>query len=790
MLRSSRALRGSLALALCAALAPRLQAEDPLKDIKAKEAEKRVAAVAGLKALGGEAAEKALVSALIDKDWEVVELAALALRDLGTKAAVPQLVKTAIDAPAARMRRAAALALAKIDAAKATEDLAKQAAGKNAMRAWAALALVAPAAAGTEAESITKNLKKSQKAKETEEKLAAAGAIACGTKEEMLASLEGYLAGDNLAYTAAALRSAASRPDAELLPRLQAALAKPRIDDTLERRLIGAVAAIAPSLDAAAVIGVLETLAKSGEADVAASAMRLARELAAIDGTRSAALTVLEAGLSHAKEEVCAAALHAGAALKHEAVLRKARDLAEKHKSDRVRLLAIRELREQVGVGEKDVADLCVKVLENDVDPLVREEAAVALAKSNTDAAVNALAKAVNDSDWAVAACAAVSLGKTTNAKAVDPLLALAKHEEWKRRGAAIVGLCHVTKNEAVPAILAAIGDDEPAIANTALIYAKALIKKDLGKDVAKWQEWWAENGKSIKMWTPEESKARREKYGYATSLTDVFKDLDVIVLDSRGDHIQTVLDRVRLDNTRAEPGKTDVSKKAIHYRMTAAARVKADGIHPHGVYISNCTGEVESEDIEHIAWFVRTGGYFFGSCWSVRETVEKVYGGVVKAYPREDVVGTVSAEPIAPKSPYLAGVFDGGVEPHYNLEGPHLIEVLDPERCEVLVDSPECASLYGNGNLTVWFRAGHGLVLQSVNHFDNQGLLNANWLKDDEECQAYAIDRMALPYSEWRATQNEKWWGSNTKAAERVFDRTALNLVANFVRAKRLEEM
>src|SRR5262245_25521267 len=117
---------------------------DPAKDIKAKEPEKRVAAIEGVKALGGEAAEKLLTPLLLDRDWEVVERAAAALRDVGTKASVPQLVKTAIDGPTHRARLAAAESLAKIDPERALADLAKLTPGKSATRAWIALAVVAP----------------------------------------------------------------------------------------------------------------------------------------------------------------------------------------------------------------------------------------------------------------------------------------------------------------------------------------------------------------------------------------------------------------------------------------------------------------------------------------------------------------------------------------------------------------------------------------------------------------------------------------------------------------------
>jgi HEAT repeat protein len=783
--RSKARWLSTAALALLSGLA---LAQDPLKDIKAKEPEKRVAAIAALEASGGEGAEKALVSALLDKDWEVVERAAVALGKVGSKTAIPQLVKTALDAPAMRLRRAAAISLLRIDAARATEDLAKQTAGKNALNAWSALAIVAAQGAGAESEGVAKNLKKSQKSKELDERLAAAGAIGAASLEDMAALLSGYLGGADAELACAALGAVAVRPDASFVPLLEAELTKDALGDVVERRVVRGLAAIA-RVDAAAVVAALERLAE-GSPQSAARAMRLARSLSSVADAKSTAELRIERGLSHSDADVRAAALHAGGALDLEPVLKKARELAAKDGNPRVRLVALQELRDSV--GDDAVLGVFTARLSGDTDAEVREAAAAALGRSRSELAVKALVAALDDKAWQVAVCAAVSLGKTTQESAVAPLLALSKHDDWKRRGAAIVGLSHVTKSEAVPAILAATADGEPSVALTALACAKALTKQDFGRDSAAWQKWWSENGAKLKLWTPEELKARREKFGYALSVAEVFKDLDVIVLESRGDQIQSVLERVETGMVAAPAakGKDAVEAKGVPYRKTMAGKHREDGLQPFGVYVSNCTGEVLPEDLECISWFVRTGGYVFGSCWALGETIQKIYPNMAKSVHLENELATVSAEPIAEGSPYLAGVFDGGVQPHYNLEGPHMIEVVDRERCEVLVDSPQCAAKYGVGNMTVWFRAGHGLVCDSVNHFNNQGLVNATWLKEAEQRQAYAVDRMALPWSQWRATASEKWWGSNGKAAEHVFDRTALSLVTNFVRSKRQEEL
>ncbi len=778
-MRSIPCLLRGFAVASSCALA---LAQGEAKDIKSKDPLKRVAAVAALEAQGGPEAEKALVSALLDRDWEVVEASALALRKVGTKIALAQLVKVALDGPAWRIRRAAAQALAQIDPVSATEDLAKQTAGKNALHAWLALAIVAPKAKGESADVLARNLRKAQKSKETAEQVAGAGGIAVTTQEVLLEALDGYLSGTDIALAAAALRSVASKPDAAVLPLLQKALCAAKLDDVLERRLIATVAACASTLGSDALKPLQDAVCGSTDANVAARGMRLCEALGRVEGDSAVALAAsagaaLEKGLAHADAKVRAAAVHAGVRVKNAAVLLKARDLAASDRDAHVRRVALRDLCDAVEVGadsEKAVFDLVVERLKGDSDARVREEAAVVLARVPTDLSAVALAAALTDREWAVAVCAAVSLGKTTRERGLEALLTMAKDADWKRRGAAVTGLCHLCVHEAVPAIITAMSDTEPAIAKTARVYLKSLIQKELGDDPTAWRKWWDENGARIKMWTPEELKTRREKYGYAKTASEVFKNLDVVVLDSRGDHIQRLL-----------------THEKVVFRSTSAAHIKADALTASTVYVSNCTGEVENDDIEHIAWFVRTGGYLFGSCWSLHETIEKACPGVVRKFETKgEVLDTVDAEPCAPSSAYLKGVFDGGVEPQYNLEGAHLIELLDRESCEVLVDSAPCATRWGIGNLAVWFRYGHGLVLDSVNHFDNQGLTNATFLKEDAERQAYAVDRMGMPYEEWRATRDEKWWSSNTKAAERVFDRTALSLVINFVRSKRMEEL
>jgi hypothetical protein len=104
-----------------------------------------------------------------------------------------------------------------------------------------------------------------------------------------------------------------------------------------------------------------------------------------------------------------------------------------------------------------------------------------------------------------------------------------------------------------------------------------------------------------------------------------------------------------------------------------------------------------------------------------------------------------------------------------------------------VLLDSPTCADAWGAGDLAAWFEAGHGVVLDSVNHFDAQGLELAPGLKTREDRQAYAVDHMGLRYGDLREIARERYWENSLRASEKVLDLSVFRLVTNFVRLWRL---
>jgi HEAT repeat protein len=774
-------------LAICVGALAWAQEADPEKALRSKDPEVRLAAVEEMRTGEGEKHEKLLVGALADKDWEVAERAAVALFARGSASSVPTLVKFGMEAPTRRMRMAAARTLGKLGPGPACAALAKFAAGKESLRALELIAAIAPLDPEPDKGEGAKALDKAFKSKEPRVRTLAARGLGGFPAAEREATLVKMLADPDAGVRAAALAAVEDRPEGHYLQPLLAVIDAPELADVLERRVIRALrACVKLTLDAGreeAATRMATAIRGEGAAPSPAAAarrVRLARALGDLAPEGSpvpdAATAVIQAGLEHTNPAVRAAAIHAGVELRRAAFLEAAPKIALRDTSARVRLIALRDLVAALGVKEGAGFNTANELLSQDPDPGVREEAAVLLAAEGNHPAAVTLARALSDPVWSVAACAAVSLGKTRDAAGIPPLIALASHADWRLRGAAVVGLSWMRTEAAVPPIIAALGDGELAVRRSAYVFLKSLTTEELPEAAAPWQTWWTAHGGKVKFPDTEEVRKRREKYGYASSDADVFDSLDVVVLESRGDHIESLLARL-----------------GIKHRLTQAAKIPESAVHPFAVYVSNCTGEIEAKDVERLQWFVRTGGYLFGSCWSLSQTIEQVFPGVVRKFETgAEVLDDVVAEPAQKAtqgSAYLKGVFDPLWTPIYHLEGSHLIEVLDPERCEVLIDSPECLARWGCGNLAAYFRAGHGLILDSANHFDLQGLEVVQGLKTAQDRQAYAFDHMGLDYATWRKTQGEKWWDNALKAAAQVPDLSAFRFLTNFVRQKRLSE-
>ncbi|HEU4420298.1 MAG TPA: HEAT repeat domain-containing protein, partial [Planctomycetota bacterium] len=413
-----------------------------------------------------------------------------------------------------------------------------------------------------------------------------------------------------------------------------------------------------------------------------------------------------------------------------------------------------------------------------DIDDVVRERAIVLLGRSGIKGAADVLIEALSANKWNIAVCAIVSLGKTDDDRALEPLQKLLQHTEWMRRGAAVVALMHYNREAVVEPLIGMMADTNPIVARAAHEALRTIsYKYDVAAEQKAWRAWWTQSKGKHVFTDRSETIDKLKKYGYDVPDKQIYEGLDVIVFKSPregGDHIEQLLARLE-----------------IAHRTTEHNLVSACGAHPEAILVVNCSAELAPADVDPIAWFVRTGGFLFGSCWALGETIDKVHPGVIRKGNTDSFLDDVRALSCKAESPLLNGVFPPSVVPIYHLEGPHLIEVEDVERCEVLIDSPDAAERHGCGNLAAWFHSGHGVILDSVNHFDLQGLEKVSPdIKTDKDRQAYAVDHMGLTFEQWRNTRTEGYWKVGPRASKSVPDLSAFRLITNFVRSKRMGDL
>lgn len=769
-------------LSLVAVAATTLFAWLPIRDdlankVKAREPEDRVAAVDTIRRDGHKDAEKLLLDALDDRDWEVMEHAALALSERGSAAncAAP-LSKLTLEGPIRRVRLAAAQALAKLAPDTAGDLLTKAAKGANLPRACEGLAAIA----ATVGERARPGLETGLLSKEPSTRASAAAGLHAFAAAERATHLATCLDDEELTVGAAALDSATRHPDAALLPALLTALAKKGLPEVFERRVINAIEALVTATAEASrgslQSSIFDAAQKINSDPPLSRFVRLVGRLAAkpVDAAAKpllaadSALSWLEPVGKRGSDGAAAAAARAIGLVATKNALEKLATIASKSSAPRVRSVALRGLTAAAGSDTELYRTTAIELL-RDADADVREDAAVALGRPLMSGAVAALLPLAKDPEWQVAVAAIVSLGKTQELDALAPLTELAKHKDWKLAGAALVGLGHMKQKGAIAPLIAGLGEKAPTLKFTAFEFLRRMTRDKVPAKESSWKSWWTKAEPSFQFPDPAENAKQQQKYGYAPSAYGVYEDLDLLVFQSRGDHIEKLLEKLKID-----------------HRKTHGGGVPDSGVSPLGIYVANCTGECGQDDLEQVQWAVHAGGYLFSSCWALTHHASLVRPGFARMLPtpKGQVLDLVTAEPCR-DSPYLAGVFDGATRPKYVLEGAHLIDVIDHERVEVLIDSPECATRWGGGNLAAWWTIGHGLILDSVNHFDLQGFERAPVMKEPQERMAYAVDVLGLSYTDLRDVPKGAWQ-SQQKASEEVRDLSAFRFITNFVRQMR----
>jgi HEAT repeat protein len=821
--------------------------EDELaKALKSGDVKERLEAVKRIAEGTRPDAESLLLLALADRDGEVVERACEALGTKATKLSVHPLGEIAVKGPIRKLRLAAAAALG----ARVPEEAAKFVQAGLGAREDTIVAATAEALGEIRSPSSKEPLREALQSKSAyvrREVAQALGALGDGT---ILPDLEQVLREPELMARAGAVEGCARIGDTRALPSLLTTIQEPKLPDMVERRIVSAIRRILwkkkeTDEARAGVRKVVDALRNEKEGIVAARICRVLGSLArsappapppvpAPGGTTAASggdsggppapaspdgggapakpaepappakprtgpaalegegpvsdpepvvKALGEAGLGHKDAVARRAAAAALGRIGGDESLALLKTAAGADPDELVRFHALRGVKRWRTAKDESTFQLFTVVLRYDKSALVREEAAVGLGVKGLPGAFESLTAATKDAAWEVAVSAAVSLGKTRDPKALDGLVPLLASKDWRLRGAAAAGIGWAFRVEAIPILIPLLSDPEPSVARTAWEFLKRLVNKDVPLAQKEWEAYWADRGKGFVLVDREAEAREARKYGYAVNDRDVYENLDVVALRARsgGDTIQNLLTVLE-----------------IKHRLTQAASVKRDGLQPFGVFVANCTGEMIPEDHEHVQWFVHAGGALFASCWAIDKTIGTEFPLTMRRFQGflGEVLSQAQAEELPTESDYLNGVFPSQVRPIYELWGAYLIEVLDPERLEVLVDSPETASKFkGCGNLAAWFGAGHGVVMGASNHFDRQtiGKLSKAWgvdVRNDGDRRAFAVDHFGYAWDRVRDLEQRGVFAKQSEAEKEITDQSAFRFLTNFVRRKRIVDL
>ncbi len=758
-------------MVLAAAALLLLLAPEPAVAIKSKDVQERLAAVAVLQEKGGDDAETLLIAALKDNDWEVVHRAVEALATRGGAPSVKPLARMAVDGPVRRIRFAAAASLLKVDAVEGAALVARRLKGPTLFNAAEALAQLGNTTGARQVEKMLRH-------KDPEKRRAAVRALGSERKLDRLDLWTKLLRDRDLRVRVAAIEALVLTADIYAVRPLTDALKDPGLSQVLQRRYIRALRELAASLkdDAKRTRAGELCMRPLGAAASGEVNARFARLLGSL-GRKGAAIgpvdkyvdRLISTGLVNSDKGVRGASVVALARIGEDRAWEKIHAVAT---GDLEWVVRFHALRAGVGLRGAKALPLVLDRLRYDDSVHVREEAATIAGNLGQPAAIKSLVAALANPQWQVVVCAAVSLGKLHAPEGVAPLIAIGKHRDWRIRGGAAAGLARIRSKKAVPVLIDMLRDKTPAVAAT----AREALRHIAGERIKdkEFKQWWARKGPTYVFADADKAARDAKKYGYAVTRRGVYEDLDIVVLVTRrgGDNIQVLL-----------------KDYEIEYREIRAASVAKVGIQPYGVFVANCPGEIVAADVETLQWFVRVGGYLFASCWALTHTVNKAFPEVVDKLPlKGQVIGTVEAEDVGTQSKYIKDVFDSATTPLYELMGSHLIRVLDPERFEVLIDSPQAASQWGDGNLAGWFTVGHGTILDSANHFDLQGMQNAR-LKTEGDRMAFAMDHLGYDYDKLRELKAQGVFRKSTEAAKKTRDLSTFRFISTFVREKRIAD-
>ncbi len=193
-----------------------------------------------------------------------------------------------------------------------------------------------------------------------------------------------------------------------------------------------------------------------------------------------------------------------------------------------------------------------------------------------------------------------------------------------------------------------------------------------------------------------------RKQSPEALELLEEIHAADIIVVGGSYDHIEQVLDNADTPYTLIRP------------EMFDRARLRPDQI----VFI-NCPGNLSKKSLRQLEKFVRAGGFLFTTDWALRHVIEHAFPGFIAYNLRSTGDEVVRVEILDKEDTILQSILDEQDDPQWWLEGSsYPIQILDPERVNVIVQSKELRERHGEAPVFVTFQYGEGQVYHMISHF------------------------------------------------------------------------
>ncbi|MGQ0613715.1 MAG: HEAT repeat domain-containing protein [Planctomycetaceae bacterium] len=373
--------------------------------------------------------------------------------------------------------------------------------------------------------------------------------------------------------------------------------------------------------------------------------------------------------------------------------------------------------------------------------------------------------------DWQVRAAACVAAGWVGGMEAFPALVELSSSRDWRIEAAALEGLFRVYDKASIPVLTSKFDDRHPVVRLAARKNLQYMTQKKLTTR-AQYETYWAAEKDKFDLIHPEDQAKQLEETGYHVrrDMLEILRKTDIVTILGRWDRVEKVLEDL------------DIPQAAVR-----AQEVKGYGLNPKQVVLVNCEGSVDSETAEYLQWFVVTGGYMATTDWSLVNAVHRTFPGVVEKYGKRSTSNdVVIVEEACPGHPVLREVFREGVELRWWLEIIAFpLELPDPVRAEVLVDSLEMLLRYERSAMMVVFPAGLGKVLHSTSHFylQKEGFARES---NPQRRRVFALDNLGLTMEEIRKLDEKKFFENVNDTTPISKSYSMFHLLVNFIEEKR----